>query len=1003
MVENLASSDFSRDSDVGSDRDNLELSGSQFSLSKRDGSGDQQDKERYARESHCEIERRRRNKMTAYINELCEMVPTCSSLARKPDKLTILRMAVSHMKSIRGTGNTGTDGSYKPSFLSDQELKHLVLEAADGFLFVCQCDTGRIIYVSDSVTAVLNQTQSEWYQHTLYELCHPDDAEKICEQLTGTTLPSQGASVIGLTDRPSICQPGNSSSSTPCKSSGLSESKLPSSHNSLSPSASIEFSTTRSSQQQAQHNSPGNFNGPVSPPAGPTRILDLKTGTVKKEGHQSHMRAGMGARRGFICRMRMGSAIPPTSSQLEMGSMHSSAVTARACFRHRQAFAPPSSAGQPSYALIHVTGFVKPITSVHSSSKSDMQVMNGQTGSQPYPLFDGLISEDGEFVIPGQDGSTTNLSDMDKPVDQQVPHCLVALGRLQVANRPDASDLSPRRSQEFVTRHSVDARVTFCDQRVQSVLGVSTDEVLGKLFLDLMPSAKDKSNFQEVFDRAWKFKGEVFSLVVHMRGNSLGDPVSVRCTLFSFANPYSEEVEYVVCTTTSMKSLQTSAAAVAACGMMVNHGSGSTVEPPTCFPHHHSLDYDSESLSAHPSFEFPFRHQLMNPTSALPHSTPYENESTRPSNDLSCSTYWRPTTVDESESFNPSFHSQPQNSLRLPSNHQNMSFAANQLSSPSAHSLPGTQGSSGGGSVKASQQPQETDACHVPNSGAREYMNSASCLDSDYPLAGASIQQSAYPTGQIESRTLRVGFSGEQSTVCQSQFYGSLFKHPSEPDASCHSSMSLLPDNDLVRAPDSGLTRPSAICYLPCAASAGEPGTDISSLSSSPVFRYPSANRGSSSQDVYQTNSEAASVTDARIPSANYSRSPVMDNRDPSMFHGWYPSDLTPCPPPATSVNMSSSASSESYRQSSTSVDSDPNELASLSLQYASHIPGNSQQPLPVIPTPTSMSADSNIQPNSVQVPNSTYFDYFHCDAVYPSPAEDYRRLTSVNATPSDA
>jgi hypothetical protein len=121
------------------------------------------EKEKQARENHCEIERRRRVKMAAYFNELCLMVPTCNTLQRKPDKLTILRMASSHMKQLRGNhvgsssgSGSANDNAYKPSFLTDQELKHLILEAADGFLFVAQCDTGNIIYVSDAVQQVLS-------------------------------------------------------------------------------------------------------------------------------------------------------------------------------------------------------------------------------------------------------------------------------------------------------------------------------------------------------------------------------------------------------------------------------------------------------------------------------------------------------------------------------------------------------------------------------------------------------------------------------------------------------------------------------------------------------------------------------------------------------------------------------------------------------------------------------------------------------------------------------
>ena len=231
------------------------------------------DKEKYARENHCEIERRRRNKMSAYITELSDMVPTCNALARKPDKLTILRMAVAHIKSLRGLTSTPpqNDASYKPSFLTDHELKHLILEAADGFLFVVSCDTGRVIYVSDSVTPVLNHAQADWFGTSIYDHIHAEDSEKVREQL----------------------------------------------------------STTDGSQN----------NG---------RILDLKTGTVKKEGSQSSMRLCMGSRRGFICRMRLGNISPES-----MGYMNR--------LRHRNVLG--ENGGRDSYTVVHCTGYIKELAS----------------------------------------------------------------------------------------------------------------------------------------------------------------------------------------------------------------------------------------------------------------------------------------------------------------------------------------------------------------------------------------------------------------------------------------------------------------------------------------------------------------------------------------------------------------------------------------------------------------------------------------------------------------
>eukprot|EP00069_Balaena_mysticetus_P012405 bmy_07510T0 len=154
------------------------------------------------------------------------------------------------------------------------------------------------------------------------------------------------------------------------------------------------------------------------------------------------------------------------------------------------------------------------------------------------------------FLISGM-----TIPEEDADVGQSSKYCLVAIGRLQVTSSPVCMDMSGMSvPTEFLSRHNSDGIITFVDPRCISVIGYQPQDLLGKDILEFCHS-EDQSHLRESFQQVVKLKGQVLSVMYRFRTKNR-EWVLIRTSSFTFQNPYSDEIEYIICTNTNVKQLQ---------------------------------------------------------------------------------------------------------------------------------------------------------------------------------------------------------------------------------------------------------------------------------------------------------------------------------------------------------------------------------------------------------------------------------------------------------------
>ncbi|XP_075715952.1 circadian locomoter output cycles protein kaput isoform X2 [Rhinoderma darwinii] len=153
-----------------------------------DGLVEEDDRDKAKRVSRNKSEKKRRDQFNVLIKELGSMLP---GNARKMDKSTVLQKSIDFLRKHKEI-SAQSDASeirqdWKPAFLSNEEFTQLMLEALDGFFLAVMTD-GNIIYVSESVTPLLEHLPSDLVDQSIFNFIPEGEHSEIYKILSARML-----------------------------------------------------------------------------------------------------------------------------------------------------------------------------------------------------------------------------------------------------------------------------------------------------------------------------------------------------------------------------------------------------------------------------------------------------------------------------------------------------------------------------------------------------------------------------------------------------------------------------------------------------------------------------------------------------------------------------------------------------------------------------------------------------------------------------------------------